>query len=70
VPVAVSMPASVTFSKLASGQNQTCGIPSTGTIYYCWGLNSTPLVTAIVPMAIAPLLPSRCLLASHLPTLI
>ncbi|MFM7678398.1 MAG: RCC1-like domain-containing protein, partial [Roseiflexaceae bacterium] len=38
VPVAVSMPAGVTFTAISAGQSHTCALTTTGTAY-CWGLN-------------------------------
>jgi len=38
-PVAVSMPAGVTFVEIRAGANQTCALTSAG-IAYCWGNNS------------------------------
>lgn len=38
VPVPVSMPSGITFTKIATGDNHTCALSSTGTAY-CWGDN-------------------------------
>ncbi|MFN5343768.1 MAG: RCC1 domain-containing protein, partial [Roseiflexaceae bacterium] len=37
-PIAVSMPAGVTFTSITAGVAHTCAITSTGTAY-CWGYN-------------------------------
>jgi alpha-tubulin suppressor-like RCC1 family protein len=38
IPVAVSLPAGVTFSSLSAGSYHTCGITHAGAAY-CWGLD-------------------------------
>jgi alpha-tubulin suppressor-like RCC1 family protein/uncharacterized protein YjbI with pentapeptide repeats len=39
VPVAVTMPSGVSFATIATGESHTCALTTTGTAYYCWGLN-------------------------------
>lgn len=38
VPVPVTLPSGITFTKIAAGDNHTCALSSTGTAY-CWGSN-------------------------------
>jgi alpha-tubulin suppressor-like RCC1 family protein len=56
-PVAVSLPAGVTFTELTAGMNHTCGLTGTGAAY-CWGsgsfgqLGNNQLVGSLSPDAV------------------
>jgi alpha-tubulin suppressor-like RCC1 family protein len=57
VPVAVDMPAGVTFTQISTGYEDTCALDSTGTAY-CWGYNLVgvlgdgPSGSSSVPVAV------------------